>query len=1424
MWCFALIALVLSPPADASSPEPADSTIENDLLRVVLDPMSGGLVVFDKVTRAGYTQPVSTRDALQCVAGEEIVVRHTSRPVELDGALNDWVGTPLNHLCPDRLSPGGRWQVDGAADLEAAVGFRWDDSGVSALFLVSDDKFLPGSRQQKAWQSADSVEWWAGWDQTGLMLDPKDPGGFLWGDWKDWSKVAVRQVADFSQEADTQALLETAGLDWAGRSGYIVESTTAPVFITLAPPQPGRRFRLAFGVNDADEPGKRGAQLYIPAGYDEGRTGTYAVGLLADESGNVPPATHTGETLCSDVVREDDHTLSYTLAADLPEATVGHVRCTVTLRDGSRDVEVTCRPVEGWEWGMPLFRGFLPDGPGSEYVAAVYGDGILIPADDLNPPVERLGSFSDLDLPAVGVTGPRGSALCMFQQYDCMSGALRAASWGLGQRLGLIINGESQRDKRLPEYRMTWYFSPGGGITDLARRLREFCDQQGWVRTLREKAQANPNVDRLIGAANVWGSTGESFALAAKAAGIPRLLVNGSFPPEQIARIAGLGYLCGEYDQYVDVDDATEDVNGVKPLPAHIRVHRDGGIATGWLTLDGKHQYYSRCSEMALVAAKQKVPRVLSTHPFNARFMDVHTAMGLVECYSKEHPCTTTEDRENKTELLQWMRDQGLVLGGEHGRAWSAPVLDYQEGMMSGNYFFSWPAGHLVPIEKADEISDRYLEWGIGYHRRVPFWELVFHDCVVSTWYWGDTIGYHERVRPDITDRKVAFTALYGTQPMFWASPLCLGFEGKGKERFLDAYRKCCNIHRAVGYERMVSHEFLTPDRSLQRTRFSDGTEVTVNFGPEPGAVESGGKTWMLAANGIVADGPQIHEHVAVVDGASETCIEGPGYRFLDSRERAVERGGLRAQGPLTAQVIEPGHIRLSLEPGTAQAALDPTVLDPAFSPDTARLLEVANDLAARRELPLAMEGAFLPLPIAGGFVTYELLYGDAGARPDARLSVGPMEADAPVTQGAPCEVRAEVYNAGAGAAKVALRAYWDAFADDRLAGEGTLEVPARGRAEALLSLDTSRVVGTRTALVVADSGVEEFVTADNQASLRTQVLPATSPQTVRRTLTLDPKGTAHTDAVIELPVDFTGATAGRALDPASVVVAAAGPDGDVVGVLPTQFEPAEGFDPLTKPAGTVVLVWQGRHSEPQDLTLLASTGSALLPPAAGDLEARSRVLTRETYRADLSTGAIRPLSYVAPDGAVEPMIARIVFSSGETGWAEDSGELKSFDVLASGPVRTVVRTVKLLPGEQRVTRTYAFYANRFTVDASATHRQTGLFSRVWYAVHAKYEDDGGHSRDIDGLGKDEGVGYADPHWYRVSTDNWTHTCIALSPMDGQSFWDEAPSLGQLGFSSPTAEHARYCHVITGPQSKADLSIDWYRELTTPIEARVEGE
>ncbi len=86
-------------------------------------------------------------------------------------------------------------------------------------------------------------------------------------------------------------------------------------------------------------------------------------------------------------------------------------------------------------------------------------------------------------------------------------------------------------------------------------------------------------------------------------------------------------------------------------------------------------------------------------------------AEGLYECYDAKHPLTKAQQRQCGSELLGYVRSQNL-----HPKS-KDETFDQlgRAGGMSGGFA-------------------AYEKWGIGHEWRVPLWELVFHDCIVSTW------------------------------------------------------------------------------------------------------------------------------------------------------------------------------------------------------------------------------------------------------------------------------------------------------------------------------------------------------------------------------------------------------------------------------------------------------------------------------------------------------------------------------------------------------------------------------------------------------------------------------------------------------------------------------------------------------------------
>ncbi len=523
---------------------------------------------------------------------------------------------------------------------------------------------------------------------------------------------------------------------------------------------------------------------------------------------------------------------------------------------------------------------------------ADYSCGHLYPLG-VKPPRTWYDLWS-IDMPFAGVCDlPSGTgyALIVETDDDAVIRLARTQTAGLG--LWMPQAGFRQSSGEFRYARAFFYhFSANGGYVSLAKRFREHAKQQGLLVTFAEKLKANPNIKRIFGAPDVWGNANLKFARDAKAAGVDKMIIHGRSSPQEMKAINELGYLTSDYDNYTDIFQ----VEPGKPVDAHhdqlpdnAVLKADGERMKAWLTWD-KKQYMKRCPAMWVPAAKVVIPAVLAERPFLGRFIDVTTAEDLYECYDPKHPLTRSAKRQCGVDLLQYTRSLGLVTGGEHGRYWAVPWLDYIEGMQSGGSF-SWPAGWLLRPKSKDQQFDNpwggkfgtwegYEKWGISHEHRVPLWELVFHDCVVSTWYWGDSSDFLLEAAPEITSKKDAFNVLYGTIPLLWANKE--GSWDNAREVFLRTYRNTCKLHELTAAKELLSHEFVTADRAVQRTRFADGTEVVVNFGERPYEAKVKGKRYLLPRNGFAAKGPGIEQSLALVEGKPVTRIRTKTFQFTD--------------------------------------------------------------------------------------------------------------------------------------------------------------------------------------------------------------------------------------------------------------------------------------------------------------------------------------------------------------------------------------------------------------------------------------------------------------------------------------------------------------------------------------------------------------
>jgi hypothetical protein len=413
-------------------------------------------------------------------------------------------------------------------------------------------------------------------------------------------------------------------------------------------------------------------------------------------------------------------------------------------------------------------------------------------------------------------------------------------------RLALAPLWAPQKGAFGPARRMRYVPIAEGGYVAMAKRYREYAKSIGLFKTLAEKRKDVPAIDKLIGAANIWCWDKNPAAIARELmdAGIDRILWSNAARPEAIETLNAMGVLASRYDIYQDVMDPAiyPKLRGVHPdwtekaWPDDLMIDADGRWIRGWEVEDKDGEMHAcgvLCDRQAPAYAVDRIGAELKTHPYRCRFIDTTTASPWRECHAPAHPVTRSESRKFKMDLLDVVHGRfKLVTGSETGHDAAVPFADYFEGMLSLGPYRVHDAGRDMG-RIIEEVPPQVAKFQTGAFHRLPLWELVYHDCVVAHWYWGD---YNNKL-PAVWRRRDLLNALYGTPPMFMFTAESWR---KDRDRFVESYKTAARVARETGYSEMLSHEWLTPDHEVQRTRFAGGVEVVVNLGDAPRELDDG--------------------------------------------------------------------------------------------------------------------------------------------------------------------------------------------------------------------------------------------------------------------------------------------------------------------------------------------------------------------------------------------------------------------------------------------------------------------------------------------------------------------------------------------------------------------------------------------------------
>lgn len=314
--------------------------------------------------------------------------------------------------------------------------------------------------------------------------------------------------------------------------------------------------------------------------------------------------------------------------------------------------------------------------------------------------------------------------------------------------------------------------------------------------------------------------------------------------PEVAVQADKTGYLFGTYDSFHSIHDpALRGTDATWETAQFDQELYENGPIVG---KDGKKKrgFKGAGYKLSPIAARPYVEKRVNENmkniPFNYYFVDCDAYGEVYDDYSPLHPATQAEDVAARNDRLAWIGDtHQVVIGSEGGSSYAAPVIHVAEGMFGPA--FGWgdpdlrdrdseyylggyypPDGPRVFLQQVP-LKQEYECLFYDPRFRLPLYEVVFHDSVVSTHQWANgSLKF-----TTVLDTVALMELLYMVPPLYH---LNLDELQKHRETMKKHYGFFSPLHRELGFLQMTDFAWLSPDRLAHRTVFGDRVEMVANF------------------------------------------------------------------------------------------------------------------------------------------------------------------------------------------------------------------------------------------------------------------------------------------------------------------------------------------------------------------------------------------------------------------------------------------------------------------------------------------------------------------------------------------------------------------------------------------------------------------
>ena len=316
--------------------------------------------------------------------------------------------------------------------------------------------------------------------------------------------------------------------------------------------------------------------------------------------------------------------------------------------------------------------------------------------------------------------------------------------------------------------------------------------------------------------------------------------------PIAIAKAKALGYLVGPYDSYHSIHHPNEK-DTWETAQFDLSLYESGAIvnADGTKSRGFKKKGYHLSPLVAQPYVENRVNSIVDQMPsnFNTWFIDCDAYGELYDDYSATHPATQLDDMNARLARISWIRDtHNMVVGSEGGAAYAAATLHFAHGMtlpvigwgdadMKSKTSPYYVGGYWPPEGPAIHIKQVPLKPNYLYHYydprfRLPLYQIVFHDSVITTHHWGSgSLKFKNAI-----GTLALLELLYNVPPLYH---LNIDEFSKHKAWIKRHYAFFSLLHRQIGGKPMTDFKWLREDKLVQRTEFGDTVEIFANFGTD---------------------------------------------------------------------------------------------------------------------------------------------------------------------------------------------------------------------------------------------------------------------------------------------------------------------------------------------------------------------------------------------------------------------------------------------------------------------------------------------------------------------------------------------------------------------------------------------------------------